>query len=105
MNLTIKENGYVRYYSSHGQVKADFAISWQGGNYDVGLGKDAKTGNYNLVCDEWQGHVEKKLGKGCIKLIESANYHRIVKKAELKGYYINRKDNEKGIQVTLMKYA
>jgi hypothetical protein len=105
LNLTIREGGTVRYYSSSNQVKANFVISIPGCQYDVGLVKDSKTGNYTLVYDEWQGYVEKKLGKGCIKLIESANYHKITKKAKLRGYFINRKDNEKGIQIILSKFA
>ena len=105
LKLSVKENAYVRYYSSHGQVKADYVISIPGCPYDVGLVKDIKTGNFNLVYDEFQGHVEKILGKKCIKLIESSTYHRISRKAKLKGYFVNRKDNEKGIQMTLMRYS
>jgi len=106
LGLSIRENSTVRgYYSDNQSVKADFVVSWLGCQYEVGLVRDAKTGHFTLVYDTWQGNVEKKLGKGCIKLIESANFHKIAKKAKLKGYFINRRDNEKGIQMTLMKYA
>jgi len=105
LNLTIKEGGRIRYYSSMGQVNADYVISIQGCPYDVGLVKDQKTGNYNLVYDTWQGYVEKHLGKGCEKLIKSAIFHKIAKKAKGYGYFIQKKDTEKGtVQMTLTRY-
>jgi hypothetical protein len=106
LGLSIRANSTVKgYYSDSRSVKADFVISWPDCQYEVGLVRDAKTGHFTLVYDTWNGNVEKKLGKGCVKLIESANFHKIAKKAKLRGYSINRKDNEKGIQMTLMKYA
>jgi hypothetical protein len=104
LGLTIKEGGTVRYYSSQGQVKADYVISWSGSPYDVGLVKDKITGNFNLVYDSYQGYVEKKLGKGCTKLIDSSTFHRIAKKAKLKGYFLTKKSDETGIDVTLTSY-
>jgi hypothetical protein len=105
MGWTIKEDATVRYYSSYGTVKADYVISAPGCPYDVGLVKDPKTGNYNLVYDSYQGHVEKVFGKGCEKLIMSANFHRIAKKAKAKGYFIQKKDTERGTrQMILTRY-
>ena len=105
LGWTIKENGVVRYYSNYGTVKADYVISAPGCPYDVGLVKDLKTGNYNLVYDTYQGHVEKVFGKGCEKLIKSATFHRIAKKAKGYGYFIAKKDTEKGtVKMTLTRY-
>jgi len=105
LGLTIKAGGRPRYYSgAQGSPECDYVISW-GSNYEVGLQKDVKTGNFRLVYDEYTGAVEKKLGKGCSKLVESATYHKIAKKAKGYGYFIQKKDTEKGtIQMTLTRY-
>ena len=106
LGLTIKAGGRPRYYSgTHGSPECDYVISWSGSNYDVGLKRDEKTGTYNLVYDSFTGAIEKKLGKGCSKLVQSATYHKIAKKAKGYGYFIQKKDTEKGTtQMVLTRY-
>jgi len=95
LGLTIIEGGSVRHYYST-PSKADYVISWEGTPYDVGLLKNKITGNYDLVYDSYGGHVERKLGKDCCKLKQGATFHKIAKKAKGYGFFITRKDTEKG---------
>lgn len=103
LNISVKERGKIRYYFSQGVADADYVLSIQGCPYDVGLVKDPKTGNFNLVYDKYGGHVEKVLGKNCSKLVQSATYHRIVKKAKLKGFFVSRTTKDNKMQVVLTK--
>jgi hypothetical protein len=105
LGLTLTQGGTVKfYYGTQGSIKADYIISWEGGQYDVGLVKDAKTGAFNLVYDEYGNYVESKLGRKCVKLTQSATFHRISKKAKGFGYSITRKNSDNTIQMTLTKY-
>jgi|GEM_PF-6107024 len=92
LGLQFKEGGNVRWYGS--SQRADFVISWAGSSYDVGLVKDPITGNYTLIYDTYTGQVEQKLGRGCNRLIDSANYHKVAKKALAYGYFVQRENTE-----------
>jgi len=87
LKLKIRAGGIVRYYFSHNQQHADYVVSIPGCPYDVGLVKDGN-GNFKLVYDDYQGYVEKALGKGCHKLIQSAIFHKIRRKSVSMGKHI-----------------
>lgn len=103
LGCQLKEGGSVRWYGK--STRADYVISWEGSTYDVGLVKDQKTGQFNLVYDTYTGQVENKLGKDCYKLIESSTYHRIAKKAKGYGFFLQKKENseKKTIQVIMTR--
>lgn len=93
------------YYGAHGSIEADRVITVPGTHYQVGLVKNEKTGNYDLVYDGYDGTIEAKLGKGCHKLIQSATFHKIARPARLKGFFITKKETNTGkIHVELTRY-
>jgi hypothetical protein len=105
LGLVIKTGGKPRYYAgTQGSPECAYVISWKDGRYDVGVQKDEKTGSFRFVYDEYTGEVEKKLGKHCSKLVQSATYHKIAKKAKGYGYFIQKKEEKGKIQMTLSRF-
>lgn len=103
LGLTLKGKGKVRFYYSHNQIEADYVISIPGCPYDVGLVKDM-SGEYSLVYDKFGNHVEKVLGENCHKLVQAAVYHKVKRQAKMRGFFVQKKVNDKGnLVVTLTK--
>jgi len=101
LGLHFKVGGKVRYYYSHGVQNADYVISIDGCPFDVGIIKEPN-GNLRLVYDDYQGHVEKVLGKGCHKLIQSTIFHKIRRACNQKGRPILKRMEKGKMMVEIM---
>lgn len=100
LHLSFRVGGTVRYYWGHNQITADYVISIEGCPYDVGLIKD-EFGNFKLVYDTYGGHVEKALGKGCHRLVQSAIFHKIRRACNQRGKPIIRRQGKTSVFVEI----
>jgi Protein of unknown function (DUF1257) len=105
VTLSERKGQVAGYYGERGSIEADAVISIPGSHYQVGLVKNERTGNYDLVYDKFSGDIERALGNNCGKLVQSATFHKVARHAKLKGYFITKKMTDKGtLHVELTHY-
>ena len=60
------------------------------GPYDIALSRQPD-GNYVLITDWWDGHVEKEVGKNFGRLLQLYGVHKATREARKRGLSVQRK--------------
>ncbi len=93
MGLSLLQKTTARgYYENN--IKGDYVIRLKG-PYDIAVNKQ-KDGTFDLTCDWWDGHVEKKVGQNYGKLLQLYGVHKAIREAKRKGHLVQRRQQENG---------
>jgi hypothetical protein len=74
--------------------KADHVIRLKG-PYDIAL-DPMEGGRYGFSADWWAGHVEKEVGPGFGRLLQSYGVHKTLREARMRGLRTSRQMTEDG---------
>ncbi len=100
MGLTLLQNAEARGYYEN-KTKGDYVIRLKG-PYDIALNKQPD-GTFGLTADMWIGHVEKEVGQGYGKLVQSYGVHKATLEARKTGLSVLRRQQQNGaIKLVLM---
>lgn len=82
--------------------KCDHTIVLKG-PYDIAVDpSEAKDGTYGLTTDWWDGHVDKEVGPGYGRLLQSYGVHKTLREAPARGLRTQRRVEQDGsILITL----
>lgn len=74
--------------------KAEHVIQLKG-PYDIAV-DSAEGGRYGFSADWWDGHVEKEVGAGYGRLLQSYGVHKTLREARMRGLRTSRQVTEDG---------
>ncbi|MBX3743551.1 MAG: DUF1257 domain-containing protein [Akkermansiaceae bacterium] len=74
--------------------RADHVIQLKG-PYDIAV-DPAEGGRYGFSADWWAGHVEKEVGAGYGRLLQSYGVHKTLREARMRGLRTSRQVTEDG---------
>lgn len=87
LNLGLEEKAQARGYGTT-RHRGDFVIRLKG-PYDIALVRQTD-GNYSLVTDWWNGHVEREVGTNYGRLLQLYAVHKATREARKKGLTVQR---------------
>ena len=88
--LRLVPNSFCRGYAGVSR-QAPYVIKLCG-PYDIAVDPSPeKDGSYGLTTDWWDGHVEKEVGAGYGRLLQSYGVHRTIREAHSRGLRTTRK--------------
>lgn len=87
LGLVLAEIAVARGYGSN-TIKGDLVIRLKG-PYDIAVNKQ-EDGNYGLITDWWNGHVEREVGKDYGRLLQLYAVHKAQIEARKKGLTVRR---------------
>jgi len=92
--IEVLEKGSVR---GHSHTNCDYVIRLRG-HYDVGLKRMAGIGvqPFQLVWDEYGQHVERELGQGCEKLLQTYAEIKLTRDARKQGMRVSKTKGKDG---------
>ena len=93
MNLPLEEKAEARGYGTT-RHQGDYVIRLQG-PYDIALVRQSD-GNFLLVTDWWDGHVEREVGKNYGRLLQLYAVHKATREARKKGLTVQRRALQNG---------
>ena len=80
--------------------KADHVIQLKG-PYDIAI-DPVESGRYGFSADWWEGHVEREVGAGYGRLLQSYGVHKTLREARLRGLRTSRRvETDGSILLTL----
>jgi hypothetical protein len=67
------------------------------GPYDIAVEPSKESdGSYGLTTDWWNGHVEREVGAGCGRLLQSYGIHKTMREARTRGLRVSRRQEQDG---------
>lgn len=93
LELTLQEKGEARGYDNN-RHPGDYIVKLKG-PYDIALVREPN-GNYGLIADWWEGHVEKEVGAKCGRLLQLYGVHKVMREASKRSYAVQRQKLENG---------
>jgi hypothetical protein len=76
--------------------RAPYVIQLKG-PYDIAVDPSTeKDGSYGLTADWWDGHVEREVGAGFGRLLQSYGIHKTIREASSRGLRISRRNEQDG---------
>ena len=89
LHLELVANAEARGYNTN-RLKGDFVIRLKG-PYDIALQRQP-SGDYRLVADLWEDHVEREVGTGFGRLKQLYGVHKTVREAHHQGLNVRRQN-------------
>jgi hypothetical protein len=76
--------------------RAPYVIQLKG-PYDIAVDPSPeKDGSYGLTADWWDGHVEREVGAGFGRLLQSYGIHKTIREASSRGLRVHRRNEQDG---------
>ena len=94
LNLTVVQNTQARGFGSN-QQHGEYVVQLKG-PYDIAVCRQSD-GHYTLVADQWEGHVEKEVGRNFSRLLQLYGVHKATREAQKRGLSVKRKLLANGI--------
>lgn len=86
LGLSLAPNAEARGFAGN-RHRGDYVIQLKG-PYDIALVREGN--HYNLVADQWEGHVEREVGPNFGRLLQLYAVHKTLREAHKKGLTIHR---------------
>jgi hypothetical protein len=95
LGLGFTTNTHCRGYANQTRL-AQHVINLKG-PYDIAVEPSKENdGSYGLTTDWWNGHVEREVGSGYGRLLQSYGIHKTMREARTRGLRVSRKQEQDG---------
>lgn len=95
LKLGFTTNANCRGYANQTRL-AQHVINLKG-PYDIAVEPSQQNdGSYGLTTDWWNGHVEKEVGAGYGRLLQSYGIHKTMREARTRGLRVQRRQEQDG---------